>query len=274
MSWYIISSSRSIYHARWMSKTIYYLKIYIFRKQFHMTITQENACHDTCIFIISMYIERWFRTHVAIEAPYQDILFIHSLIEYEKVDEQILKMSLKQFCGHLWYLSPETAAFSFFDSKISLPLKTKMVESLKNEDDYHENMTKRYVVPTNNLAFLKNKQVYDFINRSSMKLFERFAIETDFLEQNPANWYINENYQKGISVLNHIKVVNDAAERGIKFISNFNEKITKDEDQKQFLLQTVYDYRRRYPDAKRSTYVILIYIINYYNKILNNCYLE
>lgn len=49
-------------------------------------------------------------------------------------------------------------------------------------------------------------------------------------------WYVNENYQKVISVFNQIKVLNDAAERRIKLISDFNKKITKDEDQKQFLL--------------------------------------
>jgi len=46
------------HHARWMSKAIYCLKIYNFRKKFHMTKTQENACRDTCIFIISVYIEK------------------------------------------------------------------------------------------------------------------------------------------------------------------------------------------------------------------------
>jgi len=70
-----------------------------------------------------------------------------------------------------------------------------------------------------------------------VKLFERFDIATEFLQQNPAEWYTNQNQQKGISVFN--RVVNDVAERGIKLISDFNEKITKHEDQKQFLLQTV-----------------------------------
>lgn len=47
--------------------------------------------------------------------------------------------------------------------------------------------------------------------------------------------------------------MNDAAERGVKLITDFNSKITKYEEQKQFLMQTVYGYRHKYPDAKRST---------------------
>lgn len=34
------------------------------------------------------------------------------LIEYENIDKNNLKMALKKFGGHLWYLNPETAAFA------------------------------------------------------------------------------------------------------------------------------------------------------------------
>jgi len=69
--------------------------IYIFRKQFHMTTTQEKGCRDTCIFIIYIYIDRFFRSHVAVEAPYQVILFLQCFIKYKKVDKQISKSALK-----------------------------------------------------------------------------------------------------------------------------------------------------------------------------------
>jgi len=34
----------SCHHAPWMNKAIYCLKIFIFRKQFNMTLVQETAC--------------------------------------------------------------------------------------------------------------------------------------------------------------------------------------------------------------------------------------
>lgn len=51
----------------------------------------------------------------------------------------------------------------------------------------------------------------------------------------------------------NLKVVSDAAERGVKLIGDFKNLITKNEDQKQFLIQTIHDYRQRYPDAQRNT---------------------
>lgn len=149
---------------------------------FHMTKTQENVCRDTCIFIISVYIEKLFRSHVAIEAPYQDILFIQCLIKYENINKKISNVALKHFGGHLWYITSEEAAFSFFDSNIPLPIKIKIVDSLKIQDK-NENIIKRYVTPMYNLTLPKNSQISDFINSSSMKFFERFNIATDFFNQ-------------------------------------------------------------------------------------------
>jgi len=44
-----------------------------------------------------------------------------------------------------------------------------------------------------------------------MKLFERFDFPTDFFQQIQQNGTTNENYRKGISVLNRVKVVNDVS---------------------------------------------------------------
>ena len=48
-------------------------------------------------------------------------------------------------------------------------------------------------------------------------------------------------------------VTNDHAERGVSLVHSFSGKITKDEDQLQFLLQTVEDSRRRIPNTNKET---------------------
>lgn len=42
-------------------------------------------------------------------------------------------------------------------------------------------------------------------------------------------------------------VVNDVAERNVKLIEEYNTILTKDEDQKQYHLQVVNEYRKKYP---------------------------
>ena len=54
-------------------------------------------------------------------------------------------------------------------------------------------------------------------------------------------------------IVKSLKVVNDMAERGVKLIQDYNTILTKDEEQKQFLLQVIQEHRRMYPDSKKTT---------------------
>jgi hypothetical protein len=46
-----------------------------------------------------------------------------------------------------------------------------------------------------------------------------------------------DEYIQAKEILSALKVVNDTAERGVKLMEEYNEKFTKNEDQKQFILQ-------------------------------------
>ena len=51
----------------------------------------------------------------------------------------------------------------------------------------------------------------------------------------------------------YLKVVNDLAERDIKLMSDYSNIITKDEDQKECLLQSVEAHRKKYSNCKKET---------------------
>jgi len=48
------------HNARWMTKAIYSLKIYLFRNPYHLTQHEEIAIKSICIFIVRFYIQVWF----------------------------------------------------------------------------------------------------------------------------------------------------------------------------------------------------------------------
>ncbi|CAI6372613.1 unnamed protein product [Macrosiphum euphorbiae] len=154
-------------------------------------------------------------------------------------------------CGHLWYLSPEAAAFSFFDEDVSVETKKKMITALNT--DSKDEFRKQYILKPNQVDSILNKGLEDFICSESMTLFNRFKINTEFLKIDPSSWQNNENYKKAAAIIKNIPVVNDVAERGVKLIEEYNDKITKDESQKQYLLQVVYHYRKTYPDSRKGT---------------------
>ncbi|XP_050524154.1 uncharacterized protein LOC126895887 [Daktulosphaira vitifoliae] len=47
----------AIHHARWMSKALYTLKIFIFREEFKLTQKKYNSISRICIFLVNLYIK-------------------------------------------------------------------------------------------------------------------------------------------------------------------------------------------------------------------------
>ncbi|XP_050537099.1 uncharacterized protein LOC126903129 [Daktulosphaira vitifoliae] len=78
-------------------------------------------------------------------------------------------------------------------------------------------------------------------------------MSTDFLKVQSDKWNEHEGYIEGKRVVESIKVVNDMAERGVKLMTDFNEKFTKNEEQNQFVLQVVQDYRKKFPGCSKDT---------------------
>jgi hypothetical protein len=49
-----------------------------------------------------------------------------------------------------------------------------------------------------------------------------------------------------------VKVVNDLAERAVALIQEFNSSLTRNEEQKQYLLQVVEDHRSKFSAPTKS----------------------
>lgn len=47
--------------------------------------------------------------------------------------------------------------------------------------------------------------------------------------------------------------MNDTAERGVKLMQDYNNILSRSEEQKQYILQIVKDYRLRFPNCNKET---------------------
>ncbi|KAL4141736.1 hypothetical protein QTP88_004317 [Uroleucon formosanum] len=186
----------AMHHARWISKAIYSLKIFIF----------QDSIRSICIFLIRLYIKAWFCAPIASLAPFQDLQFLKT---------------------------PETAALAFFDTNLTIETKIKMVDSIKVNNLTSE-INKRIIVSPNEVTQIMKKEIYDFIY------------------QHPSMWDENVDFQKGLEIVNTFRVINDTAERGVKLMEEYNKVLTKNEEQKQYVLQVVEDYRRKYPNSLKT----------------------
>jgi hypothetical protein len=202
---------------------------------------------------------------------------------YKKVDAEISDIALKKFLNHLWYLNAENIAFSLYDDDVAEETKEKMRKALihseeeeenTNEDDdesdndeSHEDSRgdaeKLFVDYERKVKVKKISDLEDMVKKGgleqfirskiTLQFFTRFELNKDFLRKSISDWSTDEGYNEGKNIVKKIKVVNDAAERGVKLIEDYNAKLTKDESQKQFLLQVVENYRKKFPDSRKFT---------------------
>ena len=88
---------------------------------------------------------------------------------------------------------------------------------------------------------------------NSKRLFKLLALPDVFLTNDPDTWANDEDFNKALTIVSALAVVNDRAERGVAVITDFNKTLVKGEEQLQYLLQVVSEHRQKYPDCNKST---------------------
>ena len=78
---------------------------------------------------------------------------------------------------------------------------------------------------------------------------------SNFLNLDPSKWINDKSYKMCQDIVKTVKVVNDLAERGVALIQEFNSSITRNEEQKQFLLQIVEDHRKQFSEPTKAAAV-------------------
>lgn len=94
----------AMHHARFMSKAIYSLKIFMFASVFKLTSHQKSSVRYFCMFVVQFYVKAWFGCTNALAAPKQDLNFIKSINIYSKIDFDIFITILNKISKILWYL--------------------------------------------------------------------------------------------------------------------------------------------------------------------------
>jgi hypothetical protein len=243
-----IRTPGALHRARWMAKLIYSLKMYLFRSQFKLTKRELSALRVFNVFVVQVYIKYWYTSSCGELAPYNDLNLLKELNNYKKSNKLIADAATKSFSRHLWYLSETLIGLAFFDNKVSSEMKVDMVKSLEK---------KGAEVPLRRITIEKTEiqtvQLCDFVSKNTLKLFTALDIAQDFLNQHPSTWENNKDFVNGRIRVQKLKVVNDAAERGISLIQTFNGILTNQEEQKQYLLQVVEQHRQKYPNPNKST---------------------
>lgn len=214
-----------------------------------MTPRELQNVRDFSIFVVKLYVKAWFGCTNAIKAPNQDLSFIREAFEFEAIDKVASQAVIEKMQNHLWYLTPETVGLAFFDPNVEIEVKRKMLSRLKSKDP---NVNFSKYREFSNLKELVKCDLADFVSYRTKFFFSSFDLNIDFLELDPSVWKDNDEYETASDFCNNLFVINDAAERGVKFMKDYNRVLTRDDEQMQFILQVVDSYRRKYPTHTKS----------------------
>ena len=128
-----------------------------------------------------------------------------------------------------------------------------MVNALTLDAAFEYGSPKTYIINNDNeLKYLATKEIDFFVNSSTLNFFKKFNINDSFLKLEVEKWHQNDCYLQGLEVAKNIKVVNDIAERAVQLTQEYINVLARDEDQKQYLLQVIKEYKKEYPQPTKE----------------------
>ena len=221
-----------------MAKAIYSLKLELLFEG-NETVMKLKAHELVAIqrfnrFVVLVYIQSWFTSRSAVDAAANDIRLISRL---KSLDDNNLKSAgLKPIQRHSWYLSPEVATLDLFSSLVSSEEKAQLVTKVIAERGSH-------------LLTILPDTISDLT--VSRTFFSVLRFDDSFLSVPVTQWEVTPSFIVAKETVQNLTCVNDCAERGVALIHDFNTS-TKDEVQKQYLLQVVEQHRHTFQQCNLS----------------------
>ncbi len=103
---YQLSRPGADHHARWMSKSIYVLKMVLLQHQLHSIHWQtKKKLEKMALFIVFCYLRSWFDAPLIPAAAANDLLMYRRLEKFKKIHRAVSRKTCTVLNRHTWYLT-------------------------------------------------------------------------------------------------------------------------------------------------------------------------
>ena len=240
------------HHARWMSKSIYFLKISLLVNVFKMSEEETSKVREITIFLALFYCRYWFRTPLSLSAPRNDLELYGLILKFRTYRSTWAFKLLEKMRHHLWYLTPQLIVLSLCDRGLSDQEREELAKTIHS--------TPRGEIKTGKPEFPimtwpdRRPKMCCFVGPESWLLFDLLNLpgSNDWLLVPAAHWHNLEEYKKIETFLTNLPCVNDGSERAVAMIGTYINSV-KDEAHKQDLLEVVQYYRQSVPDLSKDS---------------------
>ena len=204
-----------------------------------------------CLFTVLVYVPSWLNASSGVDAAVHDLQLWKDIKLFAGIDKNISDAATKVLERHFWYLTEEMSIFSIFSEKLSLQERQTIAKELLRYKRPKADTIARGIPEFPLIT--ENTRIWSCIGAKSWHLFNILNHREDWLSEQPNKWQNMAEFKEAQHVVRNIRVVNDAAERAIKLITEYSTKISKDEDEKQALFQVIENHRKLIPKVDKAT---------------------
>lgn len=242
------------HHARWMGTILYAQKMFMWADQLDYKSEEVELLRRFNLFLVLFYIPAWVDSSIGRDAAGNDLRFVQHMLSYKEYDEQVSTAASRKLLKHDWYIVEETAVYALFSPTESKETRENMAKALLQVE---RTSSFRRGPPSLNATIQINKDstLSDLIGPQSWYIFEVFECSGDWLRQPVDDWHFSDSFNKMNCYVSSVKVVNDAAERGVKLSTDYAAILTDNEQQRDSLLQAVEQHRKIFGDSRKSTLI-------------------
>ena len=134
--------------------------------------------------------------------------------KYCQIDHEIAESACDKLMKHRWQLCEESIVFGHFSDCLMTTKKKTIFEKILSFS--HPNQFCRRI-PFFRGGISETTQLADLVGTDMWFLFDCLKIDHSWLELSPKLWSTGESFLCGKDFVTNLKVVNDAAERNVKF---------------------------------------------------------
>ncbi|KZR96894.1 Uncharacterized protein APZ42_008519, partial [Daphnia magna] len=222
---FIIRRRGADHHARFMSKAIYYLKIYLLQNLFHLRPKEVKEVKRMAIYIAVFYGKYFLETSLTSSALVNDLRFLCAMHQYALVDKEAANETIHSINLHLDYLTQELVPFALFDPRLAEEEKNKLAHTLISIPRPSEFAVGKPKTPT--ITWRQDDQpiLSDLLGERSWLMFHLLQLHNrqEWMLVPSNLWILFEDFRVAKEFVDFLITVNDCAERGIKLIGDYRD---------------------------------------------------
>ena len=178
-----------------MGKVLYCLKTLMWSDQLSCDGEFVKKLQRMNLFIALFYVPAWLKCNIGMDAPINDVNFLHDMLMYKNEDPTTPDSAFNKLSLHQWYLKQEMVAFSFFSQHplLTNKMKESMAFQLLSILPPHEFCRG---IPAFKTNINRCSKLCDFIGPETWFIFECLRMDKDWFYDKQEQWTAYESFKK------------------------------------------------------------------------------